>query len=451
MTVRGRLTIGALLAVPVAAAWALADPEPEARPEPGAAASRAAPLVTAIPPPLPTVPESILERLPASREAFAAARGEAEVSSARTLVESVGVPDEVANALPGPLRIQYTLDAELSTEVFDILARGRVELGHALVMDAGSGDLLAWAATDVQRFPPTKHYPAASLVKVVTASAALERDPHVVDWPCRYVGNPWRLTKARIAPPRGGLSVSLRRALGMSNNQCFAQLAVHRIGRGPLLESFERFGLLEPPAPGHAAGVALDPGSDAYALGLLGSGLAGSRITPLHAVRMAAVLADGRLHEARWIARVSDGRGRVLDLPPLAPPRRVLEAAQAATLRELMVETTISGTARRAFRSARGPVLDDVRVAGKTGSLSGHDPDGRYEWFVAVAPAERPRVAVAVLLVQGRRWWSTPSQIAAEMLKVLFCPRGVCRADAVERWLPGADEPVLARRAAGAK
>jgi cell division protein FtsI/penicillin-binding protein 2 len=397
------------------------------------------------------VPASLLTRLPASREDFAAARNGAEPTPGSPLAETVDVPADAAGQLMGPLRIQYTLDAELTRQVFEILARGRVELGHALIMDPGSGDLLAYAATDVERFPPTHHYPAASLVKVITASAALERDPNVVDWPCRYVGNPWRLTRSRIEPPRGGLSVSLRRALGMSNNQCFAQLAVHRIGRGPLLESFERFGLLEPPAPGHAAGVAVDPGSDSYALGLLGSGLAGSRITPLHAVRMASVLADGRLHEARWIARVSDGRGRPLDLPPHPPARRVLTARQAATLRDLMVETTISGTARRAFRSARGPVLEGVRVAGKTGSLSGQNPDGRYEWFVAVAPAERPRIAVAVLLVQSQRWWSTPSQIAAEMLKVLFCPRGACRGDAVERWLPGADEPVLARANNGAR
>ena len=34
--------------------------------------------------------------------------------------------------------------------------------------------------------------------------------------------------------------------------------------------------------------------------------------------------------------------------------------------------------------------LGDVRVAGKTGNLSGKDPKGRYEWFMGVAPAESP-------------------------------------------------------------
>ena len=67
----------------------------------------------------------------------------------------------------------------------------------------------------------------------------------------------------------------------------------------------------------------------------------------------------------------------------------------------MLVETTRSGTARRAFRKRNGqPLLGGVSVAGKTGSLSGKDPDGRYEWFIGVAPADAPRVAVAAVVVQ---------------------------------------------------
>ena len=63
-----------------------------------------------------------------------------------------------------------------------------------------------------------------------------------------------------------------------------------------------------------------------------------------------------------------------------------------AELRELMVGVVARGTAKSAFRDTRGrPLLGPVRVAGKTGSLSGVDPKGRYEWFIGVAPAESPR------------------------------------------------------------
>ena len=41
-------------------------------------------------------------------------------------------------------------------------------------MDPATDELLVYASTDVSRFPPTGTYPAASLIKVVTAAAALE-------------------------------------------------------------------------------------------------------------------------------------------------------------------------------------------------------------------------------------------------------------------------------------
>ena len=107
----------------------------------------------------------------------------------------------------------------------------------------------------------------------------------------------------------------------------------------------------------------------------------------------------------------------------------------ADRLREMLVDTTVRGTARRAFRTRRGPLLGSIAVAGKTGSLSGRDPNGRYEWFIGVAPAQKPRLAVAVVIVQGSIWWVTPSQVAAEILKVAFCPKGVCSESAADRWL----------------
>ena len=107
-----------------------------------------------------------------------------------------------------------------------------------------------------------------------------------------------------------------------------------------------------------------------------------------------------------------------------------------ALLRSMLVDTTQSGTARRAFRDKRGrPILGSIRVAGKTGSLSGKDPDGRYEWFVGVAPAESPRVAIAAVLVQGDLWWRSASQVAAEVLKGLFCEGRRCSAAQAERFV----------------
>ena len=201
------------------------------------------------------------------------------------------------------------------------------------------------------------------------------------------------------------------------------------------MDAITRFGWLSAPAPAHAPGIA-DPGEDRYGVGKLGSGLAGSRITPLHAAQLASTLARGELIEPRWIEGVFDAHGRELPLRAIGPPRQVMTSELAGQLRGMLVDTTRKGTARRAFRKRNGrPMLGPVRVAGKTGSLSGRNPTGRYEWFAGVAPAEDPKVAVAVLLVQSELWWRNASQIAAEVLREVFCSKDGCRPELATRWV----------------
>jgi len=119
-----------------------------------------------------------------------------------------------------------------------------------------------------------------------------------------------------------------------------------------------------------------------------------------------------------------------------------MPSAVAAELRAMLTETTQKGTARRAFRLRNGkPLLAPVQVAGKTGSLSGKNPRGRYEWFVGVAPADDPRIAITVLSVHSGRYWRTSSQLAAEILRQMFCPKGVCADDAGARWLESVEAP----------
>ncbi len=200
------------------------------------------------------------------------------------------------------------------------------------------------------------------------------------------------------------------------------------------------------PALGHAEGR-VDGAASRFDLGQLGSGLDGARVTPLHVASLASVLTDGRLVEPRWIDRVVDAQNRVVALPDPALPRRVISPSTARNLRELMVATTKRGTARRAFRTRRGvPLLGTLEVAGKTGNLNGSNPNGRYEWFFGVAPANDPKVGVVVLQVHGHLWWARSSELAANILRTVFCEGSSCRAGLAARFtgLPGTTgSPVL--------
>jgi len=383
-----------------------------------------------------SVPNFLFKRLPVTTDVLDLPIAANRFGAAR-FQEAISVRGEEPGDIEGlgTVRVNYTFDPELTRQVFAILRNARVDLGHVILLDPRTGRVLSYASTDLERFPPTRAYPAASLVKIITAAAALDHDPDLARLPCRFRGSPYRLTRSRIDPPKSGNEVSLRGALASSNNQCFAQLAVHAVGESSLMEAILRFGWLSSPAPAHSAGSA-DPGDDRYSVGRLGCGLAGSLITPLHAAQLASTLSRGELLEPRWIEGVFDEDGRELPLPAVAPVRQVMTQDLADELRAMLVDTTTKGTARRAFRRRNGrALLGPVAVAGKTGSLSGKDPKGRYEWFAGVAPADDPRIAVAVLVVQSDLWWRNASQVAAEVLKAVFCEKTGCAAELAQRWV----------------
>jgi len=471
MTRRGRLTVAALLGMSFASGWwaaqqvaaSMARPDgaevtvaaetaegqapvrvaedptpalpPAAAPPPepptrGAAAqlARIAPseppsagMPSPVPPEPPAVPDEILRRLPPT------ARGAMGSAADARLVERIPVPAD-ASDIVGPLVVEYTLDPWLNGRVTEILHHQRVDLAHVIVLDPSDGRVLAYVSTNPTAFPATRAYPMASLMKVVTAAAVLQRDPDVTQRPCVFQGSPYHLTAALLNPPRYGHIASFERALATSNNQCFAQLAVHELGAPSVIDELHRLGVLEAPAPGHPDGE-LDPVETPLDLGQLGSGLAGTRIAPLAAARLAATLADGRIVTPRWIARVTDASGLALALPESLGPRVGLDLRTTRSLRDMLIETTESGTARRGFHPGGRALLGPIRVAGKTGSLNGTDPEGRYEWFIGVAPADDPRVAVAALVVNRGRGRRSASHLAAEVLRAVFCSDGACRDD----------------------
>jgi TonB family protein len=385
------------------------------------------------------VPAAVLERLPpgarppGERVGLAREGAEAKVSLDAYGVERIQHPSSEPGA-PEWLEVEYTVDPALDERVRGVLEGGRVSLGHVILMDPATGEIFAYVSTAPEIFPATRPYPTASLMKVVTAAGVLRNGPEAASRDCHYVGSPYEVRPAQLEPPTSGGRVdSFWRAIAISNNQCFARFAVHDVGKEALLAEMRHAGLLEAPAAGHPAGR-VEPIEGALGLGQLGSGLGGSFITPLAGARLAALLAKGELVWPYWIARVWDARGNPLVVPGRLAPRPVWPRRVADELRELMVGVTERGTARSAFRDSRGrPLLGPIRVSGKTGSLSGTHPGGRYEWFIGVAPAAAPRIAIATVVVNGPLGRSSASGVAAATLREVFCVGERCDVAYVEQ------------------
>jgi peptidoglycan glycosyltransferase len=83
----------------------------------------------------------------------------------------------------------------------------------------------------------------------------------------------------------------------------------------------------------------------------------------------------------------------------------------AATVRDLMVDVVRSGSGARAS-------IDGVAIAGKTGTAEvgkGIEPDA---WFIAFGPAQKPTVAMAIVIENGGVGGRVAAPLAKRVLEV---------------------------------
>jgi cell division protein FtsI/penicillin-binding protein 2 len=147
------------------------------------------------------------------------------------------------------------------------------------------------------------------------------------------------------------------------------------------------------------------PSGQGIELARVAAGFWHTETSVLHGAMIAGVpAAGGKLVYPHVVSEIRRANGSRINMDRKRP-RRVMSASSARHLRKMMARTTRIGTARRGFISRRGrPFLPDLKVGGKTGSLSRKSPYLHYNWFVGFAPADSPRVALAVLVGNPARW-----------------------------------------------
>lgn len=115
-----------------------------------------------------------------------------------------------------------------------------------------------------------------------------------------------------------------------------------------------------------------------------------------------------------------------------------------------MIKTALKGVVHEQHGTGSRARLNDITVAGKTGTAQvvalkkTEDQDGGEEnipirhrdhaWFVAVAPVEKPRIAMAILIEHGGHGGSAAAPIAAEMIKVYLKDSGTDSSDYASRF-----------------
>jgi peptidoglycan glycosyltransferase len=118
-------------------------------------------------------------------------------------------------------------------------------------------------------------------------------------------------------------------------------------------------------------------------------------MTPLQMAMIAAGIAnDGTVMKPYLVNKITDAKGDTLDE---ADPEEFSEAISSETagkLRDMMVSVVANGTANRAQ-------IPGVDVAGKTGTAETADGQPPHAWFISFAPANDPKIALAVLVESG--------------------------------------------------
>ena len=246
-------------------------------------------------------------------------------------------------------------------------------------------------------------YPPGSTFKVVTAAAALENGvvtdensvvpgPATLDLPLTNAPLP-NENRQECGP---GDKTTLIHALEISCNTAFGSLGLE-LGGEKLRAQAAKFGFgdsLQIPMRVTPSTVPAEINAPQAAQSAIGQYEV--RTTPLQMAMVAAGIANqGQVMTPYLIQSV---RSANLDIIESAPDPTVLsqavDARTADILKTMMVAVVDNGSGARAQ-------MTGIPVAGKTGTAQHDTGKPPHAWFIGFAPADDPKVAVAVVVEDG--------------------------------------------------
>jgi len=244
-------------------------------------------------------------------------------------------------------------------------------------------------------------YPPGSVFKIVTASAALEGKvvdeqsqipaPPVMDLPQTNIGLPNYDRKP--CGPNG--ATTLQHALEISCNTAFGYLGV-QLGGDALRSQAAKFGFgqtLRIPTRVEPSTVPAQLSPPQAAQSAIGQ--YDVRVTPLQVAMVSAAIANHGVVMRPYLVRdVLGSNLESLETHQVEQLSVAVSDATASTLTRMLVSVVDNGTGRPAR-------IDGIAVAGKTGTAQQGNGQAPHAWFTSFAPANDPKVAVAVVVEDG--------------------------------------------------
>ncbi len=156
-------------------------------------------------------------------------------------------------------------------------------------------------------------------------------------------------------------------------------------------------------------------------LAIHGFGQGSVQVVPLHMAMITATMANGgKMMSPYAIADTRDHNGGVMTTTEPTVWKTPITPETAATMTQLMIGVVQNGTASCCLQLAGG-----IQAAAKTGTAqlnSKGEPQRSHAWITAFAPAEAPRIAVAVMVkgVNATVSASTGGHLAGPIAKTVL-------------------------------
>jgi penicillin-binding protein A len=259
----------------------------------------------------------------------------------------------------------------------------------------------------------SQRYSPGSIFKVVVSAAALATGDYTPETPIpapdvlTLPGTNTTMENFDGESCNGGADQPLIDALTISCNTAFAQLGID-LGEDAVRDMAEGFGITD---EGFEMPLSVVPSklgdieNDAQ-LGISSIGQQDVQLTPMQGAMIAAAVANrGTLMKPYLVSQVQAPDLTVIDKTDPEEMSTPISEEVAGQLTEMMTSVVNNGTGRRAR-------IDGVQVAGKTGTAENSADD--HSWFIGFAPADDPKIAVAVFVRNGA---GTGGDISAPIAK----------------------------------
>jgi Cell division protein FtsI/penicillin-binding protein 2 len=263
-------------------------------------------------------------------------------------------------------------------------------------------------------------YPPGSTFKTVTLSSALENMPDVTKRTFNDTGKIVFNEKQSLSNDEGEVNgeINLKDAFRLSSNFVFGTLAME-LGNDKLKTTAEKFGFNNTiDSEGFKISTSKFPKLTKAEVGSIaqtGIGQSSILASPMQMALVASTIAnDGKMMEPKLVNQVIDKDGNVVKTIS-SKEYKVLTPDTAAIVKDYMKNLVDSKV------NTSWGYFEGTNAAGKTGTADYNLANGEsakpHSWFIGFAPANNPKIAVAVIVENGGYGASAAAPIAGKLIR----------------------------------